>query len=78
MLGVNIMLPPPWVSQPDVATLMTQHQYAKVFLEDVNGQGLKTLSVNGHVIASIRESQIVTVRVDIYSLERDEPRQAEL
>ena len=69
MLGGNIMLPPPWVFQPDVA---------KVFLEDVNGHGLRTLSVNGHVIASPRESQIVTVRVDIYSLERDEPRQAEL
>ena len=63
-----------------LGVVITQHHWAEVFLEEVNGQGGRTLLVNGHVFVTKASHTVIldSAVVNINSLERDGLRQAEL
>ena len=60
--------------------VITQHHWMEVFLEEVNGQGGRTLRVNVHVfmIKASHTVMWISAVVNINSLERDGLCQAEL
>ena len=53
--------------------VITQHHWTEVFLEEANGQGGRTLGVNGHVFVTKASHTVIVISavININSLERD-------